>query len=98
MEQHHLISADEFCTHHQIELSFIDSLRDYDLLKITTIGSAAFIEADDLREVESLVRLHYDLHINLEGIDAVKNLLQQVQEMQKELKELKARLQLHQEM
>jgi hypothetical protein len=95
MKNNHLISADEFCTHYQIEASFIHCLHDYDLIKITTIEGTNFIDADDLNEVESLIRLHYELHINLEGIDAVKNLVHQVQQMQKEMAALKNKLRLY---
>jgi len=42
--------------------------------------------------VEKMMRLHYDLHINLEGIDAISNLLKQVQDLKKENQILKNKL------
>lgn len=90
-----LIPANEFCIHHNIEISFINSLQEYGLIEMTTMEGTGFIEEDQLNEIEKMIRLHYDLNINLEGIDAIKNLLQQIQLMQQEMTGLKNRLRLY---
>jgi hypothetical protein len=38
------------------------------------------------------MRLHYDLDINLEGIEAITSLLNRVKSMQEEIRELRNRL------
>jgi chaperone modulatory protein CbpM len=93
----HLISTDEFCTHYKVEYSFIDSLQQHGLIEITTIDEHSFIDHDHLKNVERLVRLHYDLDINLEGIEAITYLLNRVKDMQEEIIALKNRLSLYEE-
>lgn len=90
-----LISANEFCTSHNIEISFIDSLHEAGLVEITTIEEAEFIHENQLYELEKIVRLYYDLDINLEGIETVFNLLQQIDDMHDEITLLKNRLSLY---
>jgi hypothetical protein len=50
-----------------------------------------------LHILEKIVRLYYDLDINIEGIDAVINLLQRMEDMQHEIVLLKNRLRLYEE-
>jgi hypothetical protein len=90
-----LISASIFCSQHNIEVSFIYSLQDYGLIETTTTEKDVFVQADQLQELERLMRLHYDLHINLEGVDAVTQLLKRVEKMQEEMMYLKNRLRLY---
>lgn len=93
----HLISTNEFCTHYKVEYSFIDSLQQHGLIEITRINDDSFIDHDHLKNVEKLVRLHYDLDINLEGIEAITYLLNRVKNMQQEILSLKNRLRLYEE-
>lgn len=93
--QEHLISTDEFCTHYKVEYSFIDSLQQYGLIEITRINEAAFIDTDKLSEIEKLVRMHYDLDINFEGIEAITYLLHRIKHLQDELIAVKNRLSMY---
>lgn len=97
MAGENLIAAHEFCRHHNIELSFIQSLQEYGLVKITTVEDTGFIDEEQLEEIEKMVRLHYDLHINLEGLDAIKHLLEQMHGLQNEMIALKNRLRLYEQ-
>jgi hypothetical protein len=90
-----LISAKDFCVHHHIEISFLHSLCDYGLLEITTGENEIYLQPEDVSHVEKLVRLHYDLHINLEGIDAIHHLLHRMEDMQEEMLQLKNRLRMY---
>ena len=95
MEERKLIPAKEICSHHKIEISFIQSLHDYGLLEITTTDEDCFLQPEQLDDLEKMIRLHYDLHINLEGIDAIQHLLQRMEDMEQEMNELKKRLWLY---
>ena len=97
METGHLISADEFCTNHQVEISFISSLQEYGLIEITTIKESTFIDESQLQKLEKFLRLYYDLEINLEGIEAITHLLNRVNSMQEEITALKNRLSLYED-
>ncbi len=95
MSESNLIPAKDFCLHHRIEISFIHSLREYGIIEVTESEEDYFLDAEQLNELEKLVRLHYDLHINLEGIDAIQHLLLRMEEMQKEVSELRNKLRLY---
>ena len=92
MQTENLIAADDFCASHQIEFSFIQSLNKFELIEITTVEEKRFIPESQLQKLEKLVRLHYDLDINLEGIEAITYLLNRVKNMQQEIIELKNKL------
>lgn len=85
MKTEDLIPAKDFCLHHNIEYSFISSLHNSGLISVTTVKRSSFIHSDDLHKLEKFVRLHYDLDINLEGIETINHLLDRIEEMQSEI-------------
>jgi len=92
MQTEDLMPADEFCVHYNAEFSFVHSLHEYGLIKIITIENNSFIEKSQLHELEKLVRFHYEMDINLEGIEAITHLLQRINEMQSEISKLRNQL------
>jgi hypothetical protein len=92
MEPKAFVSINEICESHHIQYSFIASLSEYGLVEITIIEDDEYIEQEQLRNLEKLLRLHYDLEINLQGIDAINHLLQRVSILQDEVRRLKNRL------
>jgi hypothetical protein len=90
-----LIRVHEFCYHHSIEVSFIHSLEEYGMVEITSYEGDEFLEPDQLGELEKIIRLHFELNINLEGIDAINGLLKKIDELQKEKELLRSRLRLY---
>src|SRR3954462_2312134 len=92
MQTAHLIAADVFCTHYNAEFTFISSLHQSGLIEIVTVDETPFIQEDDLQKLEKIIRLHYDLHINVEGIETVINLLSRIETMQQEMSTLRNRL------
>lgn len=93
--EQHLISVQEFCTSHQIDLAFIDTLNEYGLISVTVIRADRYVYQDQLQDLEKMIRLHYDLGINLEGIQAISHLLDQVNNLHEELTSLRNRLNLY---
>ena len=89
------IPADQFCARHNIELSFISTLHENGLIQMVTVEHTQFIPEDHLPELEKLVRLHYDLDINLEGLEAITYLLQRIESLQDELWRMKRQLRLY---
>lgn len=87
-----LIPAQEFCTHHHIEMNFIYSLREYGLLEVISNEGNDYISADKLNQLEKIIRLHYDLDVNMEGIDVIMHLLNQLETVQHETNELRSQL------
>lgn len=92
MNKDELIPAEDFCMYHNVEYSFISSLQDSGLITITSVERSTYIPADEMQKLEKLVRLHYDLDINLEGIETIYHLLEKVEEMQKEILRLQNRI------
>jgi len=52
---------------------------------------------EEIQTIEKMIRLHYDLEINLEGIEAISHLLKRVDGLQEELTSLKNRLSLYED-
>lgn len=92
MQNNELIPAEEFCTHYKIQLSFINNLNQFGLIDITSVEERTYIPQTQLQKLEQIVRLHRDLDINLEGIDAITHLLDRVKSLQSEITVLRNRL------
>lgn len=84
-----LIAIDDICLHHHIELKFIQSLEHFGLIQTTVVKQNVWLDSDEVSKLERFIRLSHDLDINLEGLHAVANLLEQVHNMQKEITSLK---------
>ena len=80
-----LIPADQFCAGHNIEITFINSLNDSGLINITVLEEKTFLQERELPHLEKMIRLYYDLNINIEGIETINHLLNQLDHLQKEM-------------
>ena len=90
-----MISANEFCIYHNIDLTFITSLKYSGLIEISTVGEKIFVSESELSKVEKLVRLYYEMDINIEGIETITYLLQRLNEMQEQVVQLNNRLRMY---
>ncbi len=97
MQKEELIPASDFCSSHNLELSFIYSLQQYDLVQVTTIEEVSYIPAGELPQAERIVRLYSELGINIEGIDAIRHLLQRLEDMENEVSALRSKLSIYEE-
>jgi len=95
MQSEYLIAVEEFCSIHNVDISFIRSLKQTGLIEVTTIKEAGFINAAQLQQLEKFIRFYYELDINLEGIETITHLLQRISYMQEEIRMLKNRLRLY---
>ena len=80
------------CSYYKVEISFFEGLNDYGLIEITTVEKSPCVHQNYIKNLDSIVRLHQDLHINFEGIDTVFNLLEKINALQNELSATKNRL------
>ena len=92
MEPEKYIRITELCSYYSIDDSFVHSLRDYGLMEIVVMEDQEVIPEDQVKDFEKMLRLHYELEINLEGIDAINHLLHPIRELQEEGKSLRNRL------
>lgn len=87
-----LITVTEYCVKYDIEPSFINSLEESGIIILTNIDQERFIQIEQLPEMDRYIHFHYDLQINIEGIDAIRHLLGKVNAMQDEIRLLKMQL------
>ena len=92
MQQGELIPAGVFCEYHHAELSFIRGLHDSGLIGLTMQDGAVYLPSGELPELEKFIRLHYELSINPEGIEAIAHLLGRVNVLQEENRSLRNKL------
>jgi hypothetical protein len=92
MEREDIIPASEFCIHHNIQLSFIQTLSDQGIIVTESVEENIYLPVSQLKLVEKIVHLHFELDINLEGIETIIHLLNRVEDMQSQIARLTNRL------
>lgn len=92
MEREKYISVKTFCELHGIQESFVHSMCEFELVRMDYVQEEALLPADELPLLEKMVRLHHELDINPEGIQAIHHLLGQVEELQQEVASLRRKL------
>ncbi|KUJ60142.1 MerR family transcriptional regulator [Flavobacteriaceae bacterium CRH] len=85
MNSKNLIQIKQFCLYHEIENTFITELNNYGLVEIIIQEEDEYLHTQQLPTIEKMIRLHYDLKINLEGIDAIAHLLNKIEALQQNL-------------
>lgn len=89
-----LIIIQEYCRQSRIEPDFVIQLESEGLIEITVIEGESYINTSQLRSLEQYASWYYDLSVNVEGIDIIKNLLDRMDDMQSEISRLKEMLRL----
>lgn len=97
MAKENYISLLTICTYYKVEMDFIRELNENDLLEIAYQEKKPYIASSVLVRLEKILRLHQDLQINLPGIGAIFNLLDQVDDLQAENQALKNRLKVYED-
>jgi len=90
-----LISIHSICTHYNIPISFMNSLSEFELIEVVETENSLFIYKTQIKDVEKIIRMHYELDINMEGIDVIYNLLKQVESLKSDINHLNNRLKFH---
>lgn len=86
------IAAQQFCIHYKIPLSFIESLSSFELIELIEVKNSKHLHINDIQRIEKMMRLHYDLNVNFEGLDIINRLTSQINSLQEELNELKNKI------
>lgn len=95
--RHNYLPLDQLCIHYEIEMSFFHNLIELDLIEIETIERVMYLSEDKIGDLEKIIRLNQELHINFEGIDTVLHLLNKIEELQNELIVTKNRLRIYED-
>lgn len=91
MDTTQLLAVPRFCEVYNIELGFVNALHEHGLIELVILENVQYVQHEHLRDLERLIRLHYELEINMEGIDVIAHLLKRVEAMQVEMMELRNR-------
>lgn len=97
MENKDLVSTDEICSHYQVAFSFLDELQQHELIAMSYVEQVSYVALERLPHLERLIRLHHDLDINVEGLEAVSHLLDQIETMQHRIRLLENKLHLYED-
>ncbi len=92
MKKENYISIKTFCERHGVGESFVYSMYEYEILQLEPDENQGMLHIEDLPLLEKMVRLHNELDINPEGIQAIHHLLGQVESLQQEIASLKKKL------
>ena len=85
MKSEDLILIEGFCLYHNIEETFISALQYHGLIDIIVMQEKEYFAIEQLSSIEKIIRLHFDLEINLENIDIIMNLLNRIDNLQSQL-------------
>ncbi len=89
------IQLSELCIHYRIEMTFFEQLKDYDLIEVVTIEDSSCISEEMVGDLEKMIRMHEELDLNFEGIDAVFKLLKRIEVLEDELNHTRSRLKVY---
>jgi hypothetical protein len=90
-----LITITEYCKYSKVEIEFIDLLKKEDLIEVRMASGEESITVDQMPILEQYARWYYEMEINLEGIDALRHMLERVKKLQSEINELESKLRLY---
>ncbi len=80
---------------YEVDESFIDSLQEVGLIHVVYQEKERFIEYEELADLEQFIRWHYDMDINIEGIDALQHMLGKVKSLMSEIDQLRSELEFY---
>lgn len=80
----------DVCTSHNIEIEFVRDLSYSGLIEVITEKETEFIDEEQLLLLEQFASWHYELELNMQGIEVAKHLLSRIQQLQSEIALLKS--------
>ncbi|UWX60943.1 chaperone modulator CbpM [Chryseobacterium oranimense] len=86
------ISREELVKIYNIEITFFDELVDVGLLNVETENEIRYLLYDDLPVFERFTNWHYDLEINLPGLEVINDMLLRIKHLKKENRDLMNKL------
>ena len=78
------ISREELVKIYNVEITFFDSLEEAGLLKTETENEIKYLQYEELSVFERMMNWHYDLEVNLAGLEVINHLLQKIEALQNE--------------
>ncbi|MGS0749152.1 chaperone modulator CbpM [Halpernia sp. GG3] len=82
------ISREDVIKHYKIEIRFLDSLEESGLLKTFEEDHVKYIYYEELPNLERFANWHYDLEVNLPGLEIINDLLNKMENVLQENRNL----------
>jgi len=95
MKNEELITVETCCMQYNIEVAFVHSLFSAGLIHPVTVEEVDYLQQENIPELEKMIRLHYEMEVNIEGIEVIAHLLKRVDALQEEIKTLRNKLSLY---
>ncbi|QBR12307.1 chaperone modulator CbpM [Sphingobacterium sp. CZ-2] len=80
----------DICRSNNIEQDFIQELHNNGLIEIIYQEEQEYIEEEQIIVLERFSTWHYELEINVQGIEVVQNLIDRIESLQQEIREIKS--------
>ncbi|MEI5984552.1 MULTISPECIES: chaperone modulator CbpM [Sphingobacterium] len=85
-----LFKVIDICRSNNIEQDFIQELHNNGLIEIIYQEEQEYIEEEQIIVLERFSTWHYELEINVQGIEVVQNLIDRIESLQQEIREIKS--------
>lgn len=82
------ISREELVKIYNIEITFFDSLAESGLLQTVEEHEVKYLLYDELPVFEKFANWHYDLEVNLPGLEMISHLLEKIEKLREENRNL----------
>ncbi len=86
------ISREELVKIYNVEITFFDELVNYGLLSVETEDDVRYLVYEDLQVFERFANWHYDLEINLPGLEVIHHMLQKMDDLNQKNRDLMNKL------
>ena len=79
----------DICRVHRLEETFVYELYHNGLIEIILKDEQNYIDEEQLLLIEKFSNWHYDLELNIQGIEVIARLLGRIEQLQQEVRALK---------
>lgn len=77
------ISKEDIIRLYNIEITFFNELESNGLITTEVINNTTYLHYDQLSNFERFTNWHYDLEVNIAGLEIIHRLLQQIEELKR---------------
>ena len=77
------ISKEDIIRLYNIEITFFNELESNGLIITEVINNTTYLHYDQLSNFERFTNWHYDLEVNMAGLEIIHRLLQQIEELKR---------------
>lgn len=78
------ISREEIIKIYKVEVTFFDRLEECGLVQTIEENNTKYVLYEELTNFEKFANFHYDLEVNIPGLEVIHQLLQQIHALQAE--------------